>query len=90
MMKDLYTSFNSPLTNETLCAWHDMLFNGRTDLERGKYPTSNDDMRVVSGWIDKPKIQFIAPPASKIQKEMDQFISWFNGTTPGGKDLCHN
>lgn len=86
MMKDLYTSFNSPLTNETLCAWHDMLFNGRTDLERGKYRTSNDDMRVVSGRIDKPKIHFVAPPASKIQKEMDQFISWFNRTAPGGKE----
>lgn len=85
MMKDLYINFNSPLTNETLCAWQDMLFTGRTDLERGKYCTSNDDMRVVSGRIDKPKIHFIAPPASKIQKEMDQFISWFNRTAPGGK-----
>ena len=85
MMKDLHTNFNSPLTNETLCAWHDKLFNGRTDLERGKYRTSNDDMRVVSGRIDKPKIHFIAPPASKIPKEMDQFISWFNRTAPGGK-----
>ena len=87
MMKDLYINFNSPLTNETLCAWQDMLFTGRTDLERGKYRTSNDDMRVVSGRIDKPKIHFIAPPASKIQKEMDQFISWFNRTAPGGKAL---
>ena len=85
MMKDLYINFNSPLTNETLCAWQDMLFTGRTDLERGKYRTGNDDMRVVSGRIDKPKIHFIAPPASKIQKEMDQFISWFNRTAPGGK-----
>jgi len=83
MMKDLYINFNSPLTNETLCAWHDMLFTGRIDLERGKYRTSNDDMRVVSGRIDKPEIHFIAPPASKIQKEMDLFISWFNRTAPG-------
>jgi len=86
MMKDLYTNFNSPLTNETLCVWHDMLFNGRTDIERGKYRTSNDDMRVVSGRVDKPKIHFIAPPAFKIQKEMDQFIRWFNRTAPGGKE----
>lgn len=85
MMKDLYTSFNSPLTNETLCVWHDKLLNGRSDLERGKYRTSNDDMRVVSGRIDKPKIHFIAPPASKIPIEMDQFVSWFNRTAPGGK-----
>jgi Fic family protein len=85
MMKDLHTNFNSPLSNETLCAWHDKLFNGRTDLKRGKYRTSNDDMRIVSGRIDKPKIHFVAPPASKIPNEMDQFISWFNITAPGGK-----
>lgn len=86
MMKDLYTNFYSPLTNETLCAWHDKLFNGRTDLERGKYRTSNDDMRVVSGRIDTPKIHFVAPPSSKIPREMDRFISWFNRTAPGGKE----
>jgi len=86
MMKDLYTSFYSPLTSETLYSWHDKLLNGRTDFKRGKYRTSNDDMRVVSGRIDKPKIHFIAPPAFKIPKEMDQFISWFNKTAPGGKE----
>jgi Fic family protein len=41
-------------------------------------------MRVVSGRIDKPKIHFIAPPASKIPREMDRFISWFNRTAPRG------
>lgn len=85
MMKDLYTNFNSLLTNEILYSWHDKLLNGRTDLERGKYRTSHDDMRVVSGRIDKPKIHFIAPPSSKVPGEMEQFIDWFNRTTPGEK-----
>jgi len=85
MMKDLYTDFDSPLTHEILWAWHDKLLNGRTDLERGKYRTSKEDMRVVSGRIDKPRIHFIAPPASEIPREMDLFIRWFNKTAPGGK-----
>jgi Fic family protein len=85
MMKDLYTNFDSLLTNEILYSWHDKLLNGRTDIERGKYRTSHDDMRVVSGRIDKPKIHFIAPPSSKVPEEMDQFIDWFNRTAPGGK-----
>ena len=85
MMKDLYTDFNSPLTHEPLWAWHDQLLNGRTDLERGKYRTGTEDMRVVSGRIDKPNIHFIAPPASEIPREMDLFIRWFNKTAPGGK-----
>jgi Fic family protein len=85
MMKDLYTNFDSLLTNEILYSWHDKLLNGRTDIERGKYRTSHDDMRVVSGRIDKPKIHFIAPPSFKVPEEMDQFIDWFNRTAPGGK-----
>ena len=87
MMKDLYTNFNLPLTNKTLCEWHDKLLNGRIDIERGKYRTSDDAMRVVSGRIDKPKIHFIAPPASNIPKEMNQFINWFNKTAPEGEEL---
>ncbi len=86
MVKALHADFNSPLTNETLLDWHDKLLNGRTDLEKGKYRTNKDDMRVVSGRIDKPKIHFIAPPASQIPKEMDQFISWFNRTAPEKKE----
>jgi len=85
MMKDLYTNFDSLLTHEILYSWHNKLLNGRTDLERGKYRTSHDDMRVVSGRIDKPKIHFIAPPAPKVPGEMDRFIDWFNRTAPDGK-----
>ena len=85
MMKDLYINFDSLLTNEILYSWHDKLLNGRTDIERGKYRTGHDDMRVVSGRIDKPKIHFIAPPSSNVPGEMDQFIDWFNSTAPGGK-----
>ncbi len=34
MMKNLYTNFNSSLSHESLCTWHDMLMNGRLDIER--------------------------------------------------------
>ncbi len=86
MMKDLYTNFNTPLAHTTLWDWHDKLFNGRLDMERGRYRTSNEEMRVVSGRIDKPNIHFVAPPASDVPKEMDRFIDWFNRTAPGGDD----
>ncbi len=86
MMKDLYTNFNRPVSNTTLCEWHDKLFNGRLDIERGKYRTSDEAMRVVSGRIDKPKVHFVAPPAVEVPGEMDRFIAWFNRTAPGGKE----
>ena len=41
-------------------------------------------MQVVSGHIGKTKIHFEAPPTSKIENEMKNFIDWFNATALGG------
>ncbi len=86
MMKDLYINSHLPLTDKNLCEWHYKLLNGRVDIERGKYRTSDNAMQIVSGRIDNPKIHFIAPPAYNVQKEINQFINWFNKTAPGGKE----
>uniref|UniRef100_UPI0025F27E6A Fic family protein n=1 Tax=Marivirga sp. TaxID=2018662 RepID=UPI0025F27E6A len=85
MMVELYKSFDSPLTKEQLCNWHQMLMNGRRDLEDiGKYRSHEDPMQIVSGRIDHPNIHFEAPPSSEIPKEMEAFISWFNNPTKLG------
>lgn len=65
MMKDLYTNFNSSLSHESFCRWHDMLMNGRLHIERGRYRTSKKAMQVVSGRIDKPTVHFEAPAYKK-------------------------
>ena len=85
MMKDLYTNFNSFLSHESLCMWHDMLMNGRLDIERGRYRTSKKAMQVVSGRIDKPTVHFEAPAYKKVPSEMEQFINWFNRSGPDGE-----
>jgi Fic family protein len=43
-------------------------------------------MQVVSGRIGAPKVHFEAPPSRQVPKEMKRFISWFNRTTPHGKE----
>ncbi|MGB1249324.1 MAG: Fic family protein [Candidatus Promineifilaceae bacterium] len=79
IMVDLYVNFNSPLTNETLCAWHQQLMNGRTDLEAiGQYRFHEDPMRIVSRHEDQVTVHYVAPPSHTIQDEMEQFINWFN------------
>jgi Fic family protein len=84
MMIDLYTTFASPLTHDTLFEWHRMLTSGRTDLsDIGRYRTSSEPMQVVSGPVGSPKIHFEAPPSDKVPAEMDRFIAWFNSTAPG-------
>ena len=81
MMVDLYRNYNKRLSDEQLFEWHKMLTNGRRDLtDIGKYRTHNSPMQVVSGRLDKPNIHFEAPPSIKIEKEMKQFIVWFNET----------
>jgi Fic family protein len=80
MMVDLYLHYNRPLTHKQLFQWHEMITNGRRDLtDIGCYRTHEDPMQVVSGRLDKPNVHFEAPPSKQIPKEMEQFISWFNG-----------
>jgi Fic family protein len=87
MMIDFYKTFAAPLTQETLFEWHRMLMSGRTDLsDIGRYRTSSEPMQVISGPVGSPKIHFEAPPADKVQGEMDRFIEWFNRTAPGAAE----
>ena len=44
-----------------------------------------EPMQIVSGAIYAPKVHFEAPPSSQMMAEMEQFIAWFNDTSPAGK-----
>jgi len=85
MMKELYAEYQNSLSHEMLFSWHDNLMLGNPKVKAGKYRTYKEDMQVVSGRIDKPKIHFVAPPSSRIPQEMDRFVDWFNQTAPGSK-----
>ncbi len=85
MMKDIFTNYNSPLTEKILCNWHEMLMSGRRNIEIGKYRTHKEPMQVVSGRYDKPKVHFEAPPSADVPREMEKFIDWFNISAPDGK-----
>jgi len=89
MMVDVYRSFEAPLTQEGLFAWHTMVTNGRRDLKDiGRYRTSEEPMQVVSGRLDKPTIHFEAPPSAQVPLEMARFIDWFNArAAQGSKSL---
>lgn len=86
MMIDLYKNFSIPLTHDQLFQWHRMLMNGRQDLKNiGSYRTHEEEMQIISGRIDKPTIHFEAPASKQVMTEMEQFIEWFNNTSPSGK-----
>lgn len=86
VMVDLYKNFDAPLSHALLFEWHNMLTNGRRDLNYiGRYRTHADPMQIVSGAIYAPKVHFEAPPSSQMMVEMERFIAWFNDTAPTGK-----
>lgn len=89
MMINLYHHYDEPLSHEILFQWHAMLMNGRRDIENiGKYRAHEDAMQIVSGADYKRKVHFEAPPSNIVPQEMEQFILWFNETSPqGGKTL---
>ncbi|MBS9766644.1 MAG: Fic family protein [Flavobacteriaceae bacterium] len=79
MMVDLYENFDTKLTDESLFEWHKMLTNGRRDLlDIGRYRTHKEPMQIVSGSLNRPIVHYEAPPSSEMQKEMSNFIKWFN------------
>ncbi|MGC2810584.1 MAG: Fic family protein, partial [Bradyrhizobium sp.] len=86
MMVNLYETFAAPLGHETMFAWHRMLMSGDRRVEIvGGYRTHATPMQVVSGSLHEPEVHFEAPPSSKMKPEMDDFITWFNESRPGGK-----
>lgn len=86
MTLGLYRNFAQPLSHEVLFRWHEMIMNGRMDIEhKGGYRTHAEPMQVVSGKIYDPIVHSEAPPSAQIMAEMTQFIQWFNATAPDGE-----
>jgi Fic family protein len=85
MMVDLYRGYADPASHDAMHRWHRMLTSGRNDIERiGAYRTHETPMRVVSGYLHKPRVHFEAPPSDAVPGEMEAFAAWFEDTAPDG------
>ena len=85
LMVDLYRTWNSPLDENILYAWHRMVMTGSRGVPNvGAYRTGNEPMQVISGSQMKPKVHFEAPPSDRVPIEMARFVDWFNRTAPDG------
>lgn len=90
VLLDATQNFTSQLTVERLCGWQAALFpSGYSGLHRirvGGWRDSPEPMRVVSGAIGRERVHFEAPPADRLDAEMQRFLDWFNngsGTVEG-------
>jgi Fic family protein len=85
---DATKKLDKPLTAKMLGDWQASLFpTGRAGLTkirvgqlRGTAP-----MQIVSGPIGKQRVHYEAPPRSRLEPELKQFVKWFNAP-PAGVD----
>jgi Fic family protein len=87
MVTDAVGNWQQPLTLERLLQWHAWLFPFDSSLiqreqivqwVQGGQLRGDAPMQVVSGWIERPKVHFEAPPRQVLESELHCFIDWFN------------
>ncbi len=84
---DAAQHFKKSLTKERLFNWHAALFptarSGMNPIIVGDWrDDQNGPMQVVSGALGREQVHFEAPAASRIEKEMNAFLAWFNNKEP--------
>ena len=83
LMLDATENYAEPLTAERLESWQAALFpTGRSGLRSIITGAWRDDatgpMQVVSGPIGRERVHFEAPPATRVDEDMQAFLDWFN------------
>jgi len=87
MLLDATGNTESPLTAERIFGWHNALFpqgySGIYKIAVARYrPPERDPMRVVSGPAGHERVHYVAPPADRVPKEMESFLTWWEATRP--------
>jgi Fic family protein len=80
MMLDATQKFDQPLTKDRLFHWHSFLFpierSGFTKIRVGVWRSG--PVRVISGKMGKESVHCEAPPAIRVDHEMELFFHWLN------------
>lgn len=80
VMLDAVNNYAQTLTKEKICAWQAAFFptgfSEGSQIEVGRYRTNEE--HIVSGMFGREKIHYIAPSPERVDKEMEQFLDWFN------------
>lgn len=80
VMIEAMEHYDQPLTKEKLCAWQSAFFptgySEGSQIEVGKYRTNEE--HIVSGYLGRERIHYIAPAPNRVEGEMSKFINSFN------------
>ena len=81
ILLDATRNHAEPLTPERLWGWQASLFptgySGLYKVQAGSWRKSPEPMRVVSGPLGREIIHYEAPPADRMDLEMNRFLLWW-------------
>lgn len=84
VMIEAMEHYDQTLTKEKLCAWQSAFFptgfSEGSQIEVGRYRTNEE--HIVSGYLGRERIHYIAPAPSRLEHEMSEFLRWFNDSQP--------
>jgi Fic family protein len=82
---DANTNYNQDLTLERLFGWHNALFprgySGYTKINVATF-RGLETMEIISGQAGRQTVYYEAPPRQNLEKDMNDFLKWFNTTPP--------
>lgn len=89
MLIDATRNHTEPLTASRLKGWQAALFptgySGMRKIVVGDWRHDTEPMQVVSGPFGKETVHYEAPPAEKVDIEVERFLAWFQ-SPPEGMD----
>ena len=78
LIVDTRRNWDRPLTHDLLGAWQTMAVPETLSsvAMRGAYRAG--EMSIVSGFPGRQRVHYAAPPASRVNDEMERFLQWYN------------
>lgn len=80
VMLDAVEHYARPITKQTLCGWQTAFFptgySEGSHIEVGHY--RSHDEHIVSGFLGRERVHYVAPSPNRLEGEMQKFINWFN------------
>ena len=84
VMLDAMEHYDQALTKEKLCAWQSAFFptgySEGAQIEIGRYRSHEE--HIVSGYLGRERIHYIAPAPDRLEGEMQHFLNWCNEEIP--------
>lgn len=86
MVLDATSNCRMEVTRERLFSWHAALFptgySGLAQIGIGRWrDDAKGPMQVVSGPLGRQRVHYQAPPAERLDREVDRLLDWSNGRT---------